>query len=102
MLSLDGRQRILGRSSDYFSSHFEARTMARAIPRALGVIPVHVTAHVRAHGGTDVDFAVQAAIGGSRLAVHVDDFPGTASDSAQRMRVLPGKPIANQIVRIIL
>ena len=47
---LDPGQRLFRRPADHFARHLESRAVARAVPRALGVVPVHVAAHVRADG----------------------------------------------------
>ena len=50
-----------------------------------------------------MDLAVQPAIDRSGLAVHVDHFAGAALDRrAANVRRLPGKAIADEVVRVVL
>src|SRR3954447_16935178 len=61
-----------GRTLDHAPARVEARAVAGAVPRALGLVPLHLAAEVRADGGDRVERAVVLAVGGdlARAAPH--------------------------------
>src|ERR671910_396104 len=69
------RERAHRRALDDLAGGGEARAVAGAVPGALGGVPVHDAAEVRAARGQLVQRAVLVAIGGSLTESRADDTP---------------------------
>ena len=65
-------------------SGLESRTMAWAIPRLLGAVPMHDAAHVSANGRDGVNLPVVIAQTGDSLAIELDHRPRAANALASR------------------
>src|SRR4051812_29900705 len=76
-LFLRGRQffqRLFRRSRNDFAGGLEARAVAGAIPRALGVVPADDAFQVSADGRTECDLTLIIAIRGNFLPLEVEDL----------------------------
>src|SRR2546427_13064144 len=71
-LDLLGRQRIRGRAPDDLARRIVAGPVARAVPRAIAVVPVDDAPHVRAASDHRDDGAILVAEHPELAAVHVD------------------------------
>ena len=96
------RQWRFGRACDHGAIGLEPRPVARAVPGALGLVPVDDAAHMRADRRALHRRAALVAIHGELLAVHLDDLARSARHLSQRFAFGAGEPIANEVVRVVL
>jgi len=96
------RERRLRGPRDDRPVHLETRSVAWAVPRPLGVVPSHETAHMGAYGGASRDGAGLVAIDRHPLSLLIQDATRAARNGPHRRSLGTGHPVANQIVRVIL
>src|SRR5688572_10318739 len=77
------------------------RAVARAIPGALRVIPLHHAAHVRAHGRESRERTVLVAIDGRAIAVKPQDASLAACHRTHTLSLAALEPVLCEVVWVI-
>src|SRR3977135_4286296 len=95
-------QRRLGGARYDGAVGLEAGAVARAVPRAFGLIPVDEAAHVRADGGPSSRGAGFVAIDRHVLSVQFQDASRAAAHRPHRPSFGARHTIANQVIGIVL
>src|SRR4051794_18189326 len=93
------------RSLDHAAGNIEARAVAGAVPRAFGLVPLHLAAEVRADGGDLVERAVLVAVGGDLRCTAPHDAAAPRRERADRVHVGPAEVVAHEAhtdVRVLL
>src|SRR5205823_3869760 len=85
-----------GRALEAMAVKVEARAVAGAIPRGVGLVELDDAAHVRADGRHRVQLPVLVAVGGDPVAIHLDHPRLAIAKFGDGGRVALGQPVADE------
>src|SRR5438309_6640816 len=95
-------ERRFGGSGDDLAVRTKSRAVARAVPRALRLVPVDDASHVRADRRTNRRRPCFVAVHRDALSVQVENFSLASLDGTQRTTIAARKAIADDVVGVIL